>query len=449
MRPLAAPEAQPDTSAVRVLLAVPWYFPESVGGTEVFVRSLAEQLQQLGANVTIAVPASIDRTEETSHDGITVVRFPISNAPAELSLDRPEPRGWCDLLDSRHPTVVHLHGITSELELAHLKAARARGARTLLTLHLPDFICGRGTLMRFGATPCSGDLAQEPCTACRLEARGIPAAVGQMLANVPDDVAQAVAPMFPTVLRRALSAGRSDRIRRMWVAQMTEHADRLIAPSRWLRDMLLQNGVPEAQVVVCPQGVDPVRFHPGPRSAAGRSLRVGFVGRYDAVKGLHILIDAVAAAPDDVAIETHVWGIARSEKERAYRSAMIERAHGDPRFVFHEEAASPDAIYSSLDVLAVPSIWLETGPLVVLEAHASSVPVIGSNLGGIAERVIDGRNGVLVPPGSVDDLSRALTSLARDRARLEQLKPSAPRTMTDVALETWRTYQTLSRADAA
>jgi glycosyltransferase involved in cell wall biosynthesis len=213
--------------------------------------------------------------------------------------------------------------------------------------------------------------------------------------------------------------------------------------------MLLRNGVPETQVVVCPQGVDLVRFHPATLSAPQRSLRVGFVGRYDPVKGLHVLIDAVLAISDEVPIETHVWGIARAQKERSYRVAMMERAHRNSKIVFHDEASSPNEIYSSIDVLAVPSLWLETGPLVVLEAHAAAVPVVGSNLGGIAERIVAGRNGLLVSPGDVDELSRVLTGLAIDRTRLERLKPEPPRTMTDVAVETWRMYQTLARADAA
>ena len=59
------------------------------------------------------------------------------------------------------------------------------------------------------------------------------------------------------------------------------------------------------------------------------------------------------------------------------------------------------AFLSRIDVLAVPSQWLETGPLVVLEAFAAGTPVIGSDLGGIRELVSDGRDGLLVPHDDV------------------------------------------------
>jgi glycosyltransferase involved in cell wall biosynthesis len=57
-------------------------------------------------------------------------------------------------------------------------------------------------------------------------------------------------------------------------------------------------------------------------------------------------------------------------------------------------------------VLIVPSTWYETGPLTVLEAFACGLPVIGSNLGSIAERVEHRRTGLLFRPGDAEDLSR-------------------------------------------
>ena len=53
---------------------------------------------------------------------------------------------------------------------------------------------------------------------------------------------------------------------------------------------------------------------------------------------------------------------------------------------------------SVYDVVAVPSQGLETGPLVVLEAFAAGVPVLGSAIGGIADKVNDGVDGFLVRP---------------------------------------------------
>jgi len=89
------------------------------------------------------------------------------------------------------------------------------------------------------------------------------------------------------------------------------------------------------------------------------------------------------------------------------------------------------------DALAVPSHWLESGPLVVYEAFAAGIPVIGSRLGGIAELVRDGLDGVLVQPGSQEAWADALQRLAKTPGLIERLRAGVarPRTMADVAGE--------------
>jgi glycosyltransferase involved in cell wall biosynthesis len=87
------------------------------------------------------------------------------------------------------------------------------------------------------------------------------------------------------------------------------------------------------------------------------------------------------------------------------------------------------------DLLAVPSQWLETGPMVVLEAFAASIPVMGSNLGGIAELVQDNVNGILVEASSINAWANELEQLCDHRDNLEQLKSgiSPPQMMKVVA----------------
>ena len=72
------------------------------------------------------------------------------------------------------------------------------------------------------------------------------------------------------------------------------------------------------------------------------------------------------------------------------------------------------------DALVVPSVCLETGPLVVLEAFAAGVPVIGSRLGGIAEMVRDGVDGFLFQPGNPSDLAYDIEQIPRQLAALRE-----------------------------
>ena len=81
-------------------------------------------------------------------------------------------------------------------------------------------------------------------------------------------------------------------------------------------------------------------------------------------------------------------------------------------------AIAPDEVIGLMadyDLIAVPSRWLETGPLVALEAFAAGVPVLGANLGGIAELVRDGVDGVLVAADDPAAWAAAIERLVQDR----------------------------------
>jgi glycosyltransferase involved in cell wall biosynthesis len=78
----------------------------------------------------------------------------------------------------------------------------------------------------------------------------------------------------------------------------------------------------------------------------------------------------------------------------------------------------------------VPSVWLENSPFVIKEAFAAGLPVVASNLGGMAEMVSDGHNGLLFEPGDAADLRRALHRLLNEPGLLERLREGIPRVRT-------------------
>ena len=93
--------------------------------------------------------------------------------------------------------------------------------------------------------------------------------------------------------------------------------------------------------------------------------------------------------------------------------------------------------------MVVPSQWLETGPLVVLEAFAAGTPVIGSNLGGIAELVTDGVDGLLVDPASSPAAwADSLRRVCSDPDLLVSLRAGIrpPRHSRDTAIEIMPVY---------
>jgi glycosyltransferase involved in cell wall biosynthesis len=176
-------------------------------------------------------------------------------------------------------------------------------------------------------------------------------------------------------------------------------------------------------------------------------VRVAFFGRLDTTKGVDTLISALAARPNlNVALD--IYSPPPTDATHAYASKIEMAASADARIHLCAPLAENDVItaMARYDLIAVPSRWLESGPLVVLEAFAAGIPVLGARLGGIAELVSDGVDGVLAPHDDIEAWACALDALASDRGRLAQLRGGVkpPRTMEDVADDMVRLYGALT-----
>ena len=86
---------------------------------------------------------------------------------------------------------------------------------------------------------------------------------------------------------------------------------------------------------------------------------------------------------------------------------------------YHYEEISQ--VLANIDVLVVPSVWYENSPLAIHEAFLAGIPVITSNLGGMAELVKDGQNGLLFEPGNAADLNEKLYRFIDHPELIEQL----------------------------
>src|SRR5262249_6313941 len=124
-------------------------------------------------------------------------------------------------------------------------------------------------------------------------------------------------------------------------------------------------------------------------------------------------------------------------------------AVNDPRVSFRPPVGNEQivSLLHEYHLVAVPSRVLETGPLVVLEAFAARVPVLGANLGGIAESLHHSVDGLLVEPDSVQEWSKAMQRCCEDPALLAQLRDGIrpPRGMEIVAQEMLTVYRQILR----
>jgi glycosyltransferase involved in cell wall biosynthesis len=153
------------------------------------------------------------------------------------------------------------------------------------------------------------------------------------------------------------------------------------------------------------------------------------------------------AAHRDLPVTLDIYGVAQDTEGRRYASELAAIAAGDARVRLRAPVPSGDVVetLADYDATVVPSQWLETGPLTVLESFAAGVPVVGSDLGGIAELVSHDRDGWLVSHADERAWGEALGRLACDPDTLERLRRGvqAPRTADDVAADMASLYESV------
>jgi len=196
-----------------------------------------------------------------------------------------------------------------------------------------------------------------------------------------------------------------------------ERADVVVSVSHDLGEYLrTEMGV--KKVTVIPNGVDVDQFHPAHSSRP--ALTLFSVSRLVPRKNIHVLIAAVEQLVGEGAPLSLVIAGTGPEEERIQR--LAERSSGVVRFVGFVDEARKRRILSETDVFVQLSTR-EGLSIATLEALASGVPCVVSNLPGVREPVTPGETGWYVDdPEDVQNVAATLRGVLADRARLLQMK---------------------------
>ena len=216
--------------------------------------------------------------------------------------------------------------------------------------------------------------------------------------------------------RRLLRATRTVALRR---------AERVLVPSAYLRGIALGWGLAPERVRVVPNPAPELPQLPS-REEARAALGVtgpalATAGRLTAQKALPDALRAIARVP---AVELFVLGDG-SERPALEREAETLGVSDRVRFLGAGTRDDVLRLFRAADAVLVTSAW-ENLPHTVLEALAVGTPVIATAVGGIPEVVVDGENGLLVPPHDVDAIAAAVARLVREEDLRRALAAAAP-----------------------
>jgi len=312
-------------------------------------------------------------------------------------------------LDQERPDLFHL--ISGYLITASaLRIAIERHIPTVVTLTDFWFLCPRINMLRSNGEVSLLPVRAENCARCLGEEKRRFRWLGKL---------------FPGVMRfywskqtRKISRVR-ERLR--FLVETLNEVDQIISPSQFLRSVYIQSGVSAEKIIFLRQGIE----LNGPSLVGGvryDRLRLGYIGQIAPHKGVHLLVRALSDNPD-LRVELEIYGDPTHFPR--YASLLSKMAGEDQRIKFkgvYRGRQELSKVMAGLDVIVVPSIWYENSPNVILEAFAHQVPVIASNLGGMAELVQHRVNGLLFELGDTADLAKQIRALAEEPGLLPRLR---------------------------
>jgi len=202
-----------------------------------------------------------------------------------------------------------------------------------------------------------------------------------------------------------------------WRLQARAHkrAERIIVPSPSISQVANQLArIPLEKFHVIPNAIDPDAFRIE-RERLPHGFHVGFIGRLDPIKRIPDLLHAIKLLGPGVYL--HVFG---GGLERDGITATIAQLNLRDAVTMHGPVPRPQDALKQIDLLVLPSSAEGFG-LVLIEAMAAGIPVIGTNAPGIRDVVKNGETGLLVPVGSPQELAEAIRRVMEDSALRHRL----------------------------
>jgi glycosyltransferase involved in cell wall biosynthesis len=369
----------------KILIVANYYPPNIIGGAEIVAHGQARRLRERGYSVSVFTRDR--RIGEHSNnvdvvDGIKVTRFfPTESFPENNFIVPGGEHKFEALLELSQPDIVHFHNVV-ELGAGLIKLAKAKGFKTVITLHDPWGFCMRHTLIRDNHSICR---YFDQCAACKW------------------DMAASKGDRIPIRMR-------SDYIR--WCLS---NADLMISPSFWLKSAYEQAGYDRSNIVKLSNGINLNALQPVLRKLRG-CVQFLYMGTLADHKGIDYLLDAAEKLLSSPELNGR-WrlSIVGDGPKRNVITDRIRKLRTDAVvFMGYVEHVALLESLSDYDVIVLPSVWPENQSGVLLEAIASGAAQIASRLGGNTELVEHGQSGFLIMPRNATALADAMRCIIED-----------------------------------
>lgn len=374
---------------LKILKVIHGFPPDFMAGSEVYSATLVKELSLRGHNVFVftrieneflkpyAIYDEVIKYKKCNPIHIRRVNKPKDYLYRDKFLDTNIEQAFLEYINEVKPDIVHF-GHLSHLSINLISIAKSLGKKVVFTLHDFWLFCVKGQLINQDNEICLNPSVQN-CQKC--------------------------SPYKPEIKEVEQIFKAMDKVR--------EQIDIFISPSHTVRDFFIQLGIPESKIIYQKYGFDKQAIKYKKRIFRKNSkIRFGFMGRIIPSKGISVLLNAFRDLPND---DLYIYGsVAKSQM----RFLELQK---NVKFMGSYDNSEVDKILDFIDILIVPSVWLENSPLVIQEAFLSGVIVITSNIGGMKE-LVGNNDGFLFEIGDSNDLVKVIKKIKQDCRILNKIK---------------------------
>ena len=222
--------------------------------------------------------------------------------------------------------------------------------------------------------------------------------------------------------------------------------DVFVAPTRFMYQKMIAAGYSEQRLCYIPTFVNSKIFHPVPENS--KEKYIAYAGRLEHIKGVHVLIDAIAllrANHPSIDLKVKIAGHG-NEQYISLLKKQVQHLGLDNSIQLLGELKTEQmvSLLNKAFLSVIPSLWYENLPNAILESYACGTPVLASNLGSLAECVNDCQTGYLFQAGDANHLAERL-ALCLDQP--EKLAEMGKR-VREIAETTYSQKQHLEKLEA-
>jgi glycosyltransferase involved in cell wall biosynthesis len=423
---------------VKVLFVTNGFPPRGRWGTEFYTWQLVGGLVDRGVDVAILHPV---RDGSKPRYELEQVTEPVPSAPGtrsevpvyllhnagdprkefRSSYSDPEvERIFEQVLEKEQPDIVHFTYLLWGLSVNLPQVAKRHGVPSVVTLTDYGLLCHRGQMYNSQLTACKGPHPADVCAKCIREPSRYDG----------DPLEVAMRRILVHTLAKFGGLGqivttKDVALREAEVRTALESVDRFLAPTEVFEKVFLEWGLPREKLAKLVYSFDDRPYaiaRPAPvRPRPSSPIRFGFMGQFTPHKGLGTLLEACRIMqqrlPESVEPwRLHLFGRGTGGRHRCYAEEVLGGELG-PRIVVEEpfEPEQAPEVLAKLDAVVVPSEWDENAPLTILQARAAGVPVLGSDMLGVAEVIEPPKYGVCFPVGDAAALADCMRDVVLGR----------------------------------